>query len=131
MTQQPPLGAGTAALTLPTRALLTSALLAAAATMASVQSANATCRIQASGAKCETTALFQQASPGSSPLLPVAIGEPLPWDYMVLLNSEYFGLPPVEDGWVYFRVKGRVVRADYATREVLEDVTSQTNRAFF
>lgn len=128
MPQHPAPGAGPAAPTHPARPLATGLFLAAAALLTSAEAASAACRIQVAGAKCAQAPGFTGAK---RPTLPVAIGEPLPWDYMMLLNSEYFGLPPVSDGWVYFRVEGRVVRADYATREVLEDVTSQTNRAFF
>ncbi|MGR3795191.1 hypothetical protein [Vannielia sp. SX4] len=130
MTQLPHTGAGPAALTRSARPLASGLLLAAAALLTSAEAAKSACRIQVEGSKCETTARFVHAAPGGS-RLPVAIGEPLPWDYMMLMNSEYFGLPPAQDGWVYFRVEGRVVRADYDTRTVLEDVTGQTNRAFF
>ncbi len=134
MTPSTPPGAGPVA--------LTRAALAALALAASASAAAADCRIQIAGSKCETVAedarfeqvtlragnLPRHAPPGA---LAVPVGEPLPYDYMMLINSEYFGLPPVSDGWVYFRVNGRVVRADYDTRVVIEDVTSQTNRAFF
>ncbi|SIN94759.1 hypothetical protein [Vannielia litorea] len=129
MTREPLLGARTAAPILAARPLASGLLLTIAALLASSQPGHAACRINVSGAKCESAARFASAS--TAPALPVAIGEPLPYEYMMLLNSEYFGLPPVSDGWVYFRVGNRVVRADYSTREVLEDVTGQTNRAFF
>ena len=43
--------------------------------------------------------------------------------YYMLLNTEYFGMPPAADGWVYFRVEGRILRVRARTLEVLGDVT--------
>lgn len=59
------------------------------------------------------------------------IGDTLPrGQYQVLLNSEYYGLPPVPAGSWYFRVERHVLRVRPDTMEVLEDVTHKTNHAF-
>lgn len=58
---------------------------------------------------------------------PVPRGTILPRNqYNVLLLSEYYGLPPVEDGWVYLEVERNVYRVDFRTYQVLEMVTDQT-----
>lgn len=60
-------------------------------------------------------------------------GEPLPRGtilprnrYNILLVADYYGLPPVKDGWVYMEVERNVYRVDFLTYEVLEMVTDQT-----
>ena len=112
-------------------------LVAAALLLAAATQAGAACSMNVSGAKCVDSVGLNSTEKSShftkveQKPLPVEIGEALPYDYMLLLNSEYFGLPPAQDGWAYFRVEGRVLRADFDTREVIEDVTHMTNRAFF
>lgn len=77
----------------------------------------------APGAKCLT------APEGTTPSY--AVGDMLPrGQYQVLLNSEYYGLPPVPAGSWYYRVDNRVMRVRPDTLEVLEDVTDKANRAF-
>lgn len=77
----------------------------------------------ADDAKCLT-------APESAPAA-FAAGDVLPrGQYQVLLNSEYYGLPPARsDAW-YFRVDQRVMRVDPGTMTVIEDVTELTNAAF-
>jgi hypothetical protein len=58
------------------------------------------------------------------------IGDRLPDDYQMLMNTNYYGLPPARDGWQYFRVEHRLFRVDRETREILEDATHEANRAF-
>lgn len=108
--------------------------LAAAITFAAALPAAAECRI--SIGKCVTARIitpsepverFQQARV-SPPLFEV--GDTLPDDYYVMINTRRYGLPPVTDGTLYFRVERRVYLADSATREILADVTHLTNRAF-
>jgi hypothetical protein len=91
------------------------------------------------GAKCIGTgalngggasALFRKAPVSSTPASRFAIGDRLPDDYMMLTNTEYYGLPPARDGWSYFRVEHRLFRVDRASREILEDATHEANRAF-
>lgn len=53
-----------------------------------------------------------------------------PGRYQRLLNSGYYGLPPVEDDWRYYEVEGRVLRVRPDTLEVIGDATGETNRAY-
>ncbi len=53
-----------------------------------------------------------------------------PGRYFMLLGSEYYGLPPVNGFWRYYRVEDRVLRVRPDTLEVIEDATHETNRAF-
>ncbi|MEQ3625253.1 MAG: hypothetical protein ABNH26_10805 [Celeribacter sp.] len=57
-------------------------------------------------------------------------GAALPDDYMMLLNSEYYGLPQNQDGWAYFHGDKQIYRVEQASRKVLERVTAQANRAW-
>ncbi len=78
----------------------------------------------ASGARCLT------APESSEPLH--APGDTLsPGSFNILLNSDYYGLPRPADGTWYVTVDRRVLRIRPGTYEVLEDVTRQTNRAFW
>ncbi|MBM9594995.1 hypothetical protein [Roseitranquillus sediminis] len=62
---------------------------------------------------------------------PYAIGDVLPRGrYFVLLNSDYYGLRPVDGFWRYYEVEGRVYRVRPDTLEILEDATGETNAAF-
>ena len=62
---------------------------------------------------------------------PIEIGTELPKRYTMLLNTEHYGLPAPEDGWVYFVVDRDLYRVDLRSREVLERVTDQANRSFY
>ncbi|NKB27218.1 MAG: hypothetical protein GKR99_06540 [Rhodobacteraceae bacterium] len=100
------------------------------------------CLTAGSGAKCATAAesrfgigagalssggaKFQKAP---ERVYPVQIGDTLPDTYYILMNTRRYGLPPPKDGWMYFRVEREVYRVDSRTREVLERVTDQANRA--
>lgn len=58
---------------------------------------------------------------------PIPRGTILPRNkYNILLLADYYGLPPVRDGWVYIEVERNVYRVDFLTYEVLEMVTDQT-----
>ena len=46
--------------------------------------------------------------------------------YNILLLADYYGLPPVKDGWVYISVERNIYRVDFRTYRVLEMVTDQT-----
>ena len=62
---------------------------------------------------------------------PFRPGDVLPrGKYRRLLNSGYYGLPPVEDGWRYYEVEGRVLRVRPDTLEVIDDATAETNGAY-
>ena len=61
----------------------------------------------------------------------VGVGELLPrGEYSIILNAEYYGLPPVSDGWVYMRVGGDAYRVDWQTHQVLERVTDEVAANF-
>lgn len=108
--------------------------VALAITLATALPADAQCRINVG--KCVTAGTGLNSGSGGhfkkARTAPpkFAIGDRLPDTYYVLLNSRRYGLPPVNDGTLYFRVERRVYLVDSATRRILEDVTSQTNRAF-
>jgi hypothetical protein len=58
-------------------------------------------------------------------------GDVLPWGrYLRLLNSEYYGLPPVDGDWRYYEVEGRVLRVEPDTMKIIGDATAETNGAF-
>ena len=57
---------------------------------------------------------------------PIPRGTILPRNkYNILLIADYYGLPPVKDGWVYMAIERNVYRVDFLTYEVLEMVTDQ------
>jgi hypothetical protein len=94
------------------------------------------CATAATGARCVV------ARPSPDPVPPAAqdevaaetlveVGQTLErGEYSMLLNSGYYGLPPVQDGWVYMRIGRDVYRVDWLTHEVLEQVTDQAARNF-
>ena len=61
---------------------------------------------------------------------PFGIGEKLPESYPVLTNTQYYGLPPVQNGWLYYKAEGRLYRVDRVSREILGDATAEANKAF-
>ncbi len=70
-------------------------------------------------------------SSASTPEPLVAVGEVLPrGEYSIILNADYYGLPPVSDGWVYMRVERDVFRVDWQSQQVLERVTDQAAANF-
>lgn len=76
------------------------------------------------GAKCLT-------APETTSIPEYVPGDVLPrGKYQMLLNSEYYGLPPNQAGTWYFRVDHRVMRVRPDTLEIVEDVTHLANRAF-
>jgi hypothetical protein len=61
----------------------------------------------------------------------VAVGDVLPrGEYSIILDTAYYGLPPVSDGWVYMRVDQNAYRVDWQTHRVLEQVTDQAAANF-
>lgn len=90
-------------------------------TLSSAAAANAACAIK--GAKCLTPER-------KSEIVRFEVGETLPrGKYDVLLNTEYFGLPPTDGSFWYFKVERRVLKVRPDTMEVLADVTRQARRA--
>ena len=78
----------------------------------------------APGAKCLTP-------PPDRVTKRIVVGEILPrGEYVMVMNATFYGLPPVPEGSLYFKVNRRVLRVDAETYEVLEDVTEQLNRRF-
>ena len=64
-----------------------------------------------------------------SAVQPVEIGQVLErGQYSMLMNSRYYGLPSVSDGWVYMRIEDEIYRVDWLSHTVLENVTDQANR---
>ena len=65
----------------------------------------------------------------STPL--AAAGEVLPRGrYSIILDAQYYGLPPVSDGWVYMRVGRDAYRVDWDTHQVLARVTDEAGANF-
>lgn len=105
------------------------ALALAAAGTTLPTTAQALC--MASGAGCGEQATGARFLKAPTPAVkPFEIGQTLPADYQMLLNTARYGLPAPRDGWVYFRVEHYVLRVDLASRTVLADATSEANRAF-
>ncbi len=87
--------------------------------------------IQISGAHGCTVGGKCLTPPENSGVVTVAAGDVVPQGRgQLLLNAEYYGLPPTGGNFWYFRVGDQVVRVRPDTLEVLEDVTAQMNRAF-
>ncbi|MGJ8624171.1 MAG: hypothetical protein ACSHW1_15550 [Yoonia sp.] len=85
--------------------------------------ASAQCRMSMSGSNCVAVPQARMTPP------PVEIGQILErGEYSILMNSRYYGLPAVSDGWVYMQIEKDIYRVDWVTHEVLERVTDQANR---
>ena len=98
------------------RNLLTIFLFSTLASTASAQ-----CRMAAAGA-CHVVPV-KKAPP------PVEIGEIIPrGKYSMVMDATWYGLPPAQDGWIYYRIGRDVYRVDYRTMEVLERATEETSR---
>ncbi len=115
-------------------------LILTAAHLIAPGSAKAACFLEGSGAGC-----LQAADVPSRPALSVqftmsstsapnplaGVGAVLPrGEYSLILNADYYGLPPVSDGWVYMRVGADAFRVDWNTHQVLERVTNQAAANF-
>ena len=88
----------------------------------------AACMTASSGAKCATakSALsggtagkWQRIAP---PPAAYQAGDILPDRFLTVVGTEYLGLPPVRDGWVYFETDDGIYRAFFDSREVIERV---------
>jgi hypothetical protein len=70
-------------------------------------------------------------SSASAPTPLAAVGDILPrGEYSVILNADYYGLPPASEGWVYMRVGPDALRVDWSSHEVLERATDQAAANF-
>ncbi|WP_143057971.1 hypothetical protein [Loktanella fryxellensis] len=77
----------------------------------------------AAGARC---AVPPTKAEMPAPPPPVAIGEILaPGRYSMVMDATWYGLPPAQDGWVYYRIADDVYRVDWRTMEVLERATDE------
>ena len=101
---------------------LAAALLAPGATHALCMASGDGCGDEAAGPRF--------LRPATTTPEPFGIGDRLPESYQRLMNTGYYGLPPVQDGWLYFRVGTRLYRVDRHSREILEDATHEANGAF-
>lgn len=88
--------------------------------------------IRAEDVPSRPASLVQLTLSSTSAPNPLAgVGDVLPrGEYSVILNADYYGLPPVSDGWVYMRVGPDALRVDWDTHQVLERVTHQTDANF-
>jgi hypothetical protein len=86
----------------------------------------------ASGAGCDGPVVegARFLKPAKVTAKPYDVGDILPDDYQMLMNTRYYGLPPARDGWVYFRVEHWLFRVDLRSRRIVEDATHEANRAF-
>ena len=113
--------------------------LAAAVSVLSVP-AWAACSTATTGARCirvtpsvtssvPTPETAMTSSSAATPL--VDVGQVVPrGEYSIILNADYYGLPPVSDGWVYMRVGQDAFRVDWRTHQVLERVTDRASANF-
>ncbi|WP_210527562.1 hypothetical protein [Rubellimicrobium arenae] len=117
------------------------ALALAAAVLLCPSAVLSACSTEATGAGCvrvlETplnrAPLLEAStrSSGSAAGPSVAVGEVLPRGrYSIILNADYYGLPPVSDGWVYMRVGHDAYRVDWRSHQVLERVTERAAANF-
>ena len=114
--------------------LIATGLLLAAAPGVS----RAECSTAVTGARCVTPGIGTREGAEIGRRIPArriapafVPGDVLPQGrYFLLLNSEYYGLPPARDGWRYYEVEGRVLRVRPDTLEVIGDATHEANRAF-
>ncbi|TNC73362.1 hypothetical protein [Rubellimicrobium roseum] len=102
--------------------------------------AEAQCRTASTGARCvrvldvparpmDVSNVAMTSASTATPL--TRVGDVLPrGEYSIILNADYYGLPPVSDGWVYMRVGSDAFRVDWRTHEVLERVTDRAAANF-
>ena len=105
------------------------ALAFAAAGAVLPDTASALCMASGAGCGAQGTGV-RFVRPAIVTASPFTIGDRLPDDYKMLMNTRYYGLPAPSDGWVYFRVDHWLYRVDLKTRKILEDATYEANRAF-
>lgn len=92
----------------------------------------AQCRMASAG-RCISVPPSQRTEPRRRVDQPdlVEVGDILErGQYSIMMDRSYYGLPPVENGWVYMHIGDEIYRVDWATHEVLEKVTWWANRNF-
>ncbi len=83
--------------------------------------ASGQCRMAAAGA-CQVVPV-KKVPP------PVAIGEVIERGrYSMVMDATWYGLPPAQDGWIYYRIEDEVYRVDYRTMKVVERATDEASR---
>jgi hypothetical protein len=113
-----------------TRGPRAAALALAAALSASPVAGWAACSTAGTGARC-IAVIPAPVALAPAPAPPVEVGQRLDRGrYSILLNAEYYGLPPVSDGWVYMRVGRDVFRVDWRSHQVIERVTDRVAANF-
>jgi hypothetical protein len=116
-----------------TRFRQAAALALAAATLCWPGPSMAGCSTADAGARCVSVPARGEGtlSGASAPTPAVKVGDVLDRGaYSILLNADYYGLPPVSDGWVYMRVERDLFRVDWQSQQVLERVTDQAAANF-
>ena len=105
---------------------------ALAASLLAPAAAGAGCLTAGTGAGCVEARIVPAAlSGGSTPTPAVSEGAVLDrGQYSILMNADYYGLPPASDGWVYMRIERDVFRVDWRSHEVLERVTDEAAANF-
>ncbi len=90
--------------------------------------AQAQCRMAAAGACAVPPEKYTAPEYIAPRPPPIALGTVIErGQYSMVLNARWYGLPPVKDGWVYYRIAEDVYRVDYRTMEVLERVTDEAS----
>ncbi len=90
------------------------------------------CAMQTTGASCvvagEPTTAKPQLRQRRAPKVDMLdAGTTLPRGvYNVIIMADYYGLPPVQDGWVYMDIDRQVYRVDFSSHTVIDNVTHQT-----
>ena len=51
---------------------------------------------------------------------PLSAGDVLPSGYYIMTGADRLGLPPAQDGWVYFDVEDHIYRVMLDSREIVE-----------
>ena len=80
-------------------------------------------RIQVAGVKSVSVAQKVSSNVDRDPAtkaLDVAIGDTLPLQYMMAINTDRLNLPRPKDGWVYFEVGRHIFKVELNSRLVLE-----------
>ena len=103
-------------------------LAAAALCLAASPTLAQTCRIDAAGARCvlppEKVVTQRVIAQRSAPL--VKAGDVVErGQYNLILNPEYYGLPPSQGAFVYMKIGPDVAQVDWQSNEVLALVTDQ------
>lgn len=111
------------------------AALALATAVLFTPAARAECRDAGAACPSSLSALPVSAMglvPSDSVAAPQAqVGDVVPRGrYSIILNADYYGLPPVSDGWVYMRIGLEAYRVDWRTHQILERVTDRVAANF-